>query len=158
MWARQNAQMVAGAVLLAGATLPLVALASGEAGAMDPATAAGGGVIVTTALGLVGVAIKALVDRRGPDGHAATQTTGPSAADAQQSVALAELRTEQRHLATRVDRNEQLHDRSRDDIAEATRAIDRLDGRLATMDERVAEVVAELRALLAELRSGSGQG
>lgn len=143
------------AIVWLSATLPGIALASGEASAIDPSTAAGSGAAVVVAIGALAYAVRALASR-GTD--AAPPTPSGGGVDAAQSVALAELRTELRHLAQRVDRHAQLHDRTRDDITDAVRSADRVDGRVASIDERVAALGSELRAFFAEFRGGGSQG
>lgn len=141
---------------LGAATVPVTAWATGEGLPSDPASMGVGAVSMAAIGGLV-VAIRALA-QRGQHGGTPAPAPATSSTDAAQSVSLAELRVRVDHLATQGDRHDAAIAALTTGQADQLRALDRVEARTVAVDERLRELVAEVRSLLDERRPVRGPG
>lgn len=143
---------------LGAATVPVTAWATGEGLPSDPASMGVGAVSMAAIGGLV-VAIRALANRGQNGGTPApAPAPAPSSTDAAQSVSLAELRVRVDHLATQGGRHDAAIAALTAGQADQLRALDRVEARAVAVDDRLRELVAEVRSLLDERRTGRGPG
>lgn len=145
---------------LGAATVPVTAWATGEGLPSDPASMGVGAVSMAAIGGLV-VAIRALASR-GQNGGTPAPAPAPapaqSSTDAEQSVSLAKLGVRVDHLATQGGRHDAAIAALTAGQADQLRALDRVEARAVAVDERLRELVAEVRGLLNEQRTGRGPG